>query len=119
MNIVLCYQDTWDFVKEGVTPLAENVTDEKKAAHKELKKKDYKVLFIIHKCVDLDNFEKLSDVESTKESWEISEKSFGGAEKVKEARLQTHKRTYELLHMEESESIIDFFHYGYEIGASN
>jgi hypothetical protein len=29
-----------------------------------------------------------------KESWEIIEKSFGGGEKVKEVRLQTHKITY-------------------------
>ena len=28
---------------------------------------------------------------------------------MKEVRLQTHKRTYELLHMEDSENIFDFF----------
>ena len=33
------------------------------------------------------------------------EKSFGGMEKVKDVRLQTHKRTYELLQMEDNESI--------------
>ena len=108
INIVFCYQDLWDLVKEGVTPLATNVTNEEKAAHKELKKKDYKALFIIHQCVDADNFEKVSDAESAKEAWEILEKSFGGAEKVKEVRLQTHKRTYELLQMEDNESITDF-----------
>ena len=26
MMIILCYQDTWDLVKEGVTPIAENAT---------------------------------------------------------------------------------------------
>ena len=51
----------------------------------------------------------MSDVESAKEAWEILEKSFGGAKKVKGLRLQNRKRTYELLQMEESESIIDFF----------
>ena len=96
-------------MKEGVTPLAENASDQEKAAYKELKKKDYKALFIIHQCVDPDNFEKVSDVESAKEAWEILEKSFGGAEKVKEVRLQTHKRAYELLQMEDNESITDFF----------
>ena len=77
--------------------------------YKESKKKNYKALFIIHQCVSPDNFEKVSDVESAKEAWEILKKSFGGAEKVKEVRLQTHKRTYELLQMEDSESISDFF----------
>ena len=28
---------------------------------------------------------------------------------MKEVRLQTHKRMYELLHMEETESMVDFF----------
>lgn len=84
-------------MKEGVIPLAENVTDEQKDAHKELNKKYYKDLFMIHQCVDLDDFEKVSGVESTKEAWEILEKPFGG---VENERLQTHKRTYKLLHME-------------------
>jgi hypothetical protein len=53
-------------VKEGVIPLATNVMDEEKDSHKELKKKDYKALFIIHQCVDSDNIENVSDVESTK-----------------------------------------------------
>ena len=69
----------------------------------------YKALFIIHQCLSPENFEKVSDSESAKQAWEILEKSFGGAEKVKEVRLQTHKRTYELLQMEDSESISDFF----------
>lgn len=35
---------------------------------------------MIHQCVDSDNFEKVIDVESEKEAWEILEKSFGGGE---------------------------------------
>ena len=65
---MFCYQDLWDLVKKGVATLAEDATDQEKAAHKELKKKDYKALFIIHHGVDADNFEKVSDAESTKEA---------------------------------------------------
>ena len=36
-------------------------------------------------------------------------KYFGETEKVKEVRLQTHKRTYEFIQMEESGSVSDFF----------
>jgi hypothetical protein len=74
-----------------------------------LKKKDFKALFIIHQCVDADNFEKVGDCETSKEAWDILSQSFGGAEKVKEVRLLTHKRQYKLLQMEENESIADFF----------
>ena len=42
---------------------------------------------MIHQCVDANDFEKVSAVESAKEAWEILEKPFGGAEKVKEVRL--------------------------------
>ncbi|XP_050908038.1 uncharacterized protein LOC127121623 [Lathyrus oleraceus] len=99
----------WDLVKEGVTSLVEKTTDEEKAAHKELKKKDNKALFIIHQCVDPEYFKKLSDVELVKEAWEILDKSFEGVEKVKEVKLQTYKRKCELLKMGECESITDFF----------
>lgn len=97
MKVVFCFQDLWDLVKNGVTPIRENVADEQNVAHKDLKKKDYKVIFIIHQYVDSNNFEKFGDVDSVKEAWDILEKLFGGAEKVKEVRLETHKRTYELL----------------------
>lgn len=96
MNVVFCYHDPWDLVKNYVTPIGDNATNEQKVAHKDLKKKDYKTLFIIHQCVDPDNFEKVCDVDSTKEAWDILEKSFGGVEKVKEVRLQIQKRMYEL-----------------------
>lgn len=68
--------------------------DEQKVGHKGLKKKYHNALFLIHQCVDPDNFEKVGDIDSAKETWNILEKSFGGAEKMKEMTLQTHKRMY-------------------------
>jgi hypothetical protein len=67
-----------------------------------MKNKDYKALFTIHQCVDANNFE------SSKEAWDILDQFFDGDEKVKKAELQTHKRQYELLQMEENESVLDF-----------
>ena len=68
-------------MKEGLRPLATNTMDEEKDAHKELGKKNYKALFMIHECVDANNFEKVSEVESTKEAWGILKN-----------RLETEKR---------------------------
>ena len=109
MKVLFLCQGLWDLVKDGVEELGEDASEEEKKEHIESEKKSYKALFIIHQCLSPDNFEKVSDSESAKEAWEILEKSFGGAEKVKEVRLQTHKRTYELLQMEDTESITDFF----------
>lgn len=64
----------WDLVKNEVTPTNNRATDDHKNAHKELNKKDYKALFIIHQCVDPENFEKVGDFESSKEAWDILEK---------------------------------------------
>lgn len=105
MEDIFCYQDIWDTVKNEVTPIGKDVTDEQKVAHTDLKKKYYKTFFMIHQYVNLNNFEKVGDIDSSKEACDILEKSFGSAEKLKEARLQTRKRTYELLQMGESESI--------------
>lgn len=109
MKVVFRFQDMWNLVTEGVPILGGKATDEDKLANNELKKKDFKALFIIHQCVDPDNFEKVGDCESSKEAWDILAQSFGGAEKVKEVKLQTFKRQYELLQMEDSETVSDFF----------
>ena len=100
MKVVFCCQDIWDFVKYRLEPLEEDASEEEEKEYKESKKKNYKALFIIHQCLSPDNFEKVSDVESAKEAREILKKSFGGAEKVKEVRLQTHKIMFKLIHIE-------------------
>ncbi|GAU30941.1 hypothetical protein TSUD_143890 [Trifolium subterraneum] len=109
MKVVFLYQDMWGIVTEGVPALGARASEENKEANKELKKRDYKALFIIHQCVDPDNFEKVGDCESSKEAWDILAQSFGGAEQVKEVKLQTYKRQFDLIQMEESETVSDYF----------
>ncbi|GAU34193.1 hypothetical protein TSUD_162940 [Trifolium subterraneum] len=109
MKVVFLYQDMWGIVTEGVPVLGARAFEEDKESNKELKKRDYKALFIIHQCVDLDNFEKVGDCESSKEAWDILAQSFGGAEQVKEVKLQTYKRQFDLIQMEESETVNDYF----------
>jgi hypothetical protein len=65
-------------------------------------------LFLIHQCVDGDNFEKGCDCESSKQAGEILEKTYTWVDKTKVMRLQTHKRQLELIQMEEEETIDDF-----------
>ena len=92
MKVLFGYQDVLEVIKDGVTSLVEGATDAQKATFKEEKKKDYKALFLIHSCVDGDNFEKVGDCDSAKQAWEILEKAYAGAAKAKVVRLQTHKR---------------------------
>ncbi|GAU15418.1 hypothetical protein TSUD_44550 [Trifolium subterraneum] len=108
MKMVFGFQDVWDLVQSGVEPITDASSDVEKATFKELKNKDYKALFIIHHCVSPDNFERVGDALSSKEAWDNLEKAYGGATKVKKVRLQTYKRQFELLQMEEKESVGDF-----------
>ncbi|GAU15782.1 hypothetical protein TSUD_235980 [Trifolium subterraneum] len=108
MKVVFGFQDVWDLVQSGVEPITDASSDVEKATFKELKKKDYKALFIIHQCVSPDNFERVGDALSSKEAWDNLEKAYGGATKVKKVRLQTYKRQFELLQMKEKESVGDF-----------
>ncbi|GAU24898.1 hypothetical protein TSUD_116230 [Trifolium subterraneum] len=108
MKVVFGFQDVWDLVSSGVEPITESSSDVQKATFKEQKKRDYKALFIIHQCVSPDNFERVGDAQSSKEAWDNLEKAYGGATKVKNVRLQTYKRQFELLQMEEKESVGDF-----------
>lgn len=68
MKVLFGYQDVLEVIKNGVSPLAEGETDAQLAMHKEEKKKDFKTLFLIHQCVDGNNFEKVGDCELSKQA---------------------------------------------------
>lgn len=49
-------KDVLEVVKEGIPALIANATDVQQAAHKELKKKDGKALFLMHQSVSNEIF---------------------------------------------------------------
>lgn len=108
MKVLFGFQDVLEVVNSGVEELAAEATEAQRAAHKELKKKDYKALFLIHQCVNSSIFERVSEATSSKEAWDNLSRAFAGAEKLKKVRLQTLRRQYENLQMEK-ESIAEFF----------
>jgi len=97
MEMVFGYEDIWALLKFKVDPLGENSTEAQRVAHKEVKKKDYKELFITHQCLNPIFFERVDDILSSKEARDILEKAYANMNNVKKARLRTHKRRYELL----------------------
>ncbi|PNX69977.1 hypothetical protein L195_g057015, partial [Trifolium pratense] len=54
MKVLFNYQDVMDHVTNSVDPLTEGATENQRTQHKELKKKDFKALFIIHQSVSPD-----------------------------------------------------------------
>ncbi|XP_073224932.1 uncharacterized protein [Cicer arietinum] len=109
MKAIIGYQDVMNIVEEGYSPLVVNATDAQKLTHKENKKKDCKAMVILHQSVDPPHFEKNSRAVTSKEAWEILEKCNVGAEQLKKVRLQTMRRQYELMQMDENERVSEFF----------
>ena len=109
MKVIFRFQDVTEVVQEGVQELDRNPTDVQKVAHCELIKRDTKALFIIHQCVDADNFQKIRSADTAKKAWDTLEKSYAGDSKLKKVKLQTLRRQYELLQMSDQESIGEFF----------
>ena len=109
MKVIFNVQEVYEQVNAAITPLPENANEEQRTTFREAKKKDNKALFLIHQCVDSKVFEKIADAETSKDAWDILQKSYGGDAKVKKVKLQALKRQYELLQMKSDESIADYF----------
>jgi len=101
-------QDMLEIVQNGYHELGGNATKVQKTVHKELNKKDCKSLFFIQQGVDVGNFEKTSKATKSKEAWDIFEKYHEGDEKLKQIKLQSLRRKFEMMQMEEEKKIPDY-----------
>ncbi|GAU30894.1 hypothetical protein TSUD_381070 [Trifolium subterraneum] len=109
MKVIFGFQEVQEVIEAEITPIAVNATEAEQTAHRALKKKDFKAMFFIHQCVDLVNFQKIENATSAKECWDTLEKGHSGNDKLKQVRLSTWKRQFELLQMDENESIAEYF----------
>nr|KYP68042.1 Retrovirus-related Pol polyprotein from transposon TNT 1-94 [Cajanus cajan] len=108
IRVIMRFQRVWNFVEQGYEHVGSSGTEAQKAAYRENEKKDCKALFILHQSVDAANVERLSKAETSKEAWAILEKVHGGATKTKKVKLQTLRRQYELLSMENNETVVEY-----------
>jgi gag-polypeptide of LTR copia-type len=63
---------------------------------------------MLFRAVDESGFEKIVGATTSKEAWDILEKVFKGADRVKQVRLQTLRGELESMKMKESESLSDY-----------
>ncbi|KAF1859154.1 hypothetical protein Lal_00000985 [Lupinus albus] len=109
MKTIFEFQEVYEVVQNGYQEIGENASDAQRIVYKESKKKDCKALFLIHQGVDGANFERIACPKTVKEAWENLEKNYEGAANIKKVKLQTIRRKYELLQMEDGETVSDYF----------
>jgi gag-polypeptide of LTR copia-type len=63
---------------------------------------------MLFQAVDESGFEKIAGATTSKETWDILEKVFKGADRVKQVRLQTLHGELESMKMKESKSVSDY-----------
>lgn len=107
--IIFRFQDVVEIMYDGVLALEINANDTQKDAHKEQRKKNGKILFLIHQCVKPNIFEKIIEEEITKEARAKLKKLYDGDEKLKRVMLQTLRKKFEMNQMKEDESVSEFF----------
>ncbi|GAU29140.1 hypothetical protein TSUD_59070 [Trifolium subterraneum] len=109
MKVIFIVQEADEQVNTVLDPLPANAIEQQRTTFREVQKKDSKTLVLIHQCVDSKVLEKIADATTSKDAWDILQKSYGGDAKVKKVKLQTLKRQFELLEMKSDEAIADYF----------
>jgi gag-polypeptide of LTR copia-type/Domain of unknown function (DUF4219) len=110
MKALLGSQDAWEVVEEGFEEPT-NITGYTAAQNKALKEarsKDKAALYLLFRAVDESGFAKIVGATTSKETWDILEKVFKGADRVKQMCLQTLRGELESMKMKESESVSDY-----------
>jgi gag-polypeptide of LTR copia-type len=77
-------------------------------ALKEARSKDKAALYMLFRAVDESGFEKIAGATTSKETWDILEKVFKGADRVKQVYFQTLRDELESMKMKESKSVSDY-----------
>ncbi|XP_028063181.1 uncharacterized protein LOC114266468 [Camellia sinensis] len=80
-----------------------------KTALKDSRKRDKKVMYLLYQGIDESSFEKNSAAATSKEAWSVLRNSHRGIEKTIRVRLQVLRSEFEILHMNENESISEYF----------
>ena len=114
MPILLALQDLWELVDRGYDEPATledegNLNEAQKMALKDSRKRDKKALYLLYQGINESSFEKISAAATSKEAWSIFRNSCRGIEKTIRVRLQVLRGEFEMLHMNENESISEYF----------
>jgi len=76
---------------------------------RESRKNDNKTLFTIYQGLDETTFEMVAPAKTSKEAWEMLNKTYSGVEKAKKVWLQALRGDFEKLNKESNEIVLYYF----------
>ncbi|RVW14603.1 Retrovirus-related Pol polyprotein from transposon RE1 [Vitis vinifera] len=110
MRFYLRSQGLWNVVMSEADPppLGANPTVAQMKAYEEEKLKKDKAITCLHSGLANHIFTKIMNLETPKQVWDKLQGEFEGNERVKNVRLLTLKREFELMKMKDDESVKDY-----------
>jgi len=113
MKALFGFQELSKVVNLGYAePVSEDaavaLTQAQKDNLRDNREKNKKALFFLFQAIHKIVFEKISSATTTKEAWDMLQKSYKGDENVKSVRLQTLRGEFKYLKMKDSESISNY-----------
>jgi len=110
MLTFLIGKDLWEIVESGYDEPADwnALIANEKTTRKEARKKNAQALFHIQIALDKSLFPRISGATTAKDAWKTLQEAYQGSNQVKVVKLQTLKREFENLKMQEAESISDY-----------
>lgn len=109
MKAYLFAYNLWSVVEEYVSrPLPENPTVAQFKQDVEGSMKNFEALSILHSTVSEDIFPRLVAFKTAKKVWDYLKEEYAGSAKVRGVKLLTLKREFELLKMQDGESVKDY-----------
>ncbi|XP_039140537.1 uncharacterized protein LOC120277761 [Dioscorea cayenensis subsp. rotundata] len=102
MKMVFWSQELWDLVEKGIYESKDEAVD------RENKKKDAMALSIIQQAIDDPILDRIVEAETAHAAWVMIQKQYNGTTKIALVRKQSLRQNFEVLQMEENESIQDY-----------
>ena len=90
MKALLGSQENWEVVEDGFDEPANTIgwSNAQLKVLKDARVKDKAALYILYQAVDESGFEKIASAKSSKEAWDILEKTYKRDDRVNQVRLQ-------------------------------
>lgn len=114
MENFLRSKEYWGLIEGGIAYPTGGVSgvvlsDAQKKVWEDQKLKDLKAKNYLFQAIDRTILETILERDTSKQIWDSLKKKYQGSARVKRAQLQALRKEFEVIHMKEGETVIDYF----------